>query len=81
MKTDNSKYLYRFVLGSEVLAETYGAYNARKIFNSLAPPLKLSVRIQTYMKLEESQTGEAGNAITSIIQRIESLRSSKVEQE
>lgn len=74
-KNDPTKYLYRFNLGKEVIAETYGLKNAEKVYTSLAPQLKGSVTLSVYLKVETSPSGLSGKHLSEIFERVSLLSS------
>lgn len=69
----NVKYLYRFCLGNEVVAEAYGIFKAEQLYNSFAPQLKLGLKVLIYKLIEESEEGGAGGTIGANKARILAL--------
>ena len=77
---DPTKYLYRFSLGKEVVAETYGLKNAEKVYTSFAPQLKGNVTLSVYLKVESSPAGLTGQHLSEIFERVASISSKKKEK-
>lgn len=74
---EKDKYLYRFSIGKEILAETFGLYNARKIYASFTPQLRLGISLAVYLKVEFSESGNAGLHLEEITKRVEELSKDK----
>ena len=75
------KYLYRFNLGEQVVAETYGIRNATSVYAAFAPQIKEAVSLSVYLQVEHTPAGNVAEALSTIITRIESINAKEKEKE
>lgn len=63
------KYLYRFKLNDDILAEVYGAGAASRFLTSLNPQLERAVTLSTYRLQEEVKKGDVAEFLANIQDR------------